>query len=567
MAQEVEAALLEAGVPRAELKRERASPDTQLLGEILVVAAAAAPYVLPYVEEFMKGAAHRAGGRVLDAILRKWGTRARVHYQGKPAAMLGEQYKRVASVRTPGQAQTLSELNALGVVLLGASAFPHYPRERSLDNPAFKRSAELARDLLSPAYTVFREAHVLDLFDQELRPDEIVDRIENFLEGRKGVRDVVLYYCGHGDFMPDRERTYYVLLKGTRPGREPATALAPKAFRAMIEHNAVLSSRRCTFVLDCCFAGAAVDAFQLVDLDPMIEAQVRDLPTRGFALLTATSRDLPAFGRDGQGATMFTGALAEVLTARTPPQALSLGDLCSAMTHHIKAKHGQAGVLPQCRPGDQTDGDVTRIPMFVTGMAHATTSNSSEAYASVAARMEDSREPALSGQTRPEHFRSADPATWGKVSRNEPCPCASGKKYKHCHGRYEDAALSSARGDGGFELYLIANSFVEKLTQRDCEVDPHSGALRLTSNGYAAFHAFAAQERVGHRAEARLLELLSFSLSAHKRYVRDHDYIVRGGKIHVIDRVSGRPNFGQRFANGLHQAIEAKEMVEITPLG
>jgi len=31
----------------------------------------------------------------------------------------------------------------------------------------------------------------------------------------------------------------------------------------------------------------------------------------------------------------------------------------------------------------------------------------------------------------------ADPRTWGKVSRNEPCPCGSGKKYKHCHGAFE----------------------------------------------------------------------------------------------------------------------------------
>jgi preprotein translocase subunit SecA len=29
-----------------------------------------------------------------------------------------------------------------------------------------------------------------------------------------------------------------------------------------------------------------------------------------------------------------------------------------------------------------------------------------------------------------------DPASWGKVGRNEDCPCGSGKKYKHCHGRY-----------------------------------------------------------------------------------------------------------------------------------
>ena len=30
-----------------------------------------------------------------------------------------------------------------------------------------------------------------------------------------------------------------------------------------------------------------------------------------------------------------------------------------------------------------------------------------------------------------------DPSTWGKVARNAPCPCGSGKKYKHCHGKHE----------------------------------------------------------------------------------------------------------------------------------
>jgi preprotein translocase subunit SecA len=29
-----------------------------------------------------------------------------------------------------------------------------------------------------------------------------------------------------------------------------------------------------------------------------------------------------------------------------------------------------------------------------------------------------------------------NPATWGKIGRNEDCPCGSGKKYKHCHGKY-----------------------------------------------------------------------------------------------------------------------------------
>jgi preprotein translocase subunit SecA len=33
-----------------------------------------------------------------------------------------------------------------------------------------------------------------------------------------------------------------------------------------------------------------------------------------------------------------------------------------------------------------------------------------------------------------------DPSTWGKVARNESCPCGSGKKYKHCHGTVEEVA-------------------------------------------------------------------------------------------------------------------------------
>jgi preprotein translocase subunit SecA len=30
-----------------------------------------------------------------------------------------------------------------------------------------------------------------------------------------------------------------------------------------------------------------------------------------------------------------------------------------------------------------------------------------------------------------------DPSTWGKVARNASCPCGSGKKYKHCHGKHD----------------------------------------------------------------------------------------------------------------------------------
>ena len=41
-----------------------------------------------------------------------------------------------------------------------------------------------------------------------------------------------------------------------------------------------------------------------------------------------------------------------------------------------------------------------------------------------------------SGTALESEFDEADPATWGNPGRNEPCPCGSGKKFKHCHGRF-----------------------------------------------------------------------------------------------------------------------------------
>ncbi|WP_297300313.1 SEC-C metal-binding domain-containing protein, partial [uncultured Methylovirgula sp.] len=46
------------------------------------------------------------------------------------------------------------------------------------------------------------------------------------------------------------------------------------------------------------------------------------------------------------------------------------------------------------------------------------------------------QDPALQAQRGAAPGRvPGDPSTWGKVGRNEACPCGSGKKYKHCHGQ------------------------------------------------------------------------------------------------------------------------------------
>jgi preprotein translocase subunit SecA len=50
------------------------------------------------------------------------------------------------------------------------------------------------------------------------------------------------------------------------------------------------------------------------------------------------------------------------------------------------------------------------------------------------ARAQDRRAP-LQTRRAATALSPNDPSTWGKVARNAPCPCGSGKKYKHCHGR------------------------------------------------------------------------------------------------------------------------------------
>ena len=367
----------------------RARDDAQDLGSILFIAAGSGlgagliELAKDLGKEFVKGAFHRGGQKALDTLwhtLRKWGTRARVEDASGSVLVLGEEYSRPAAPRSFADAETLAELKTLGLVILGASTFPHYPAGRKLDNLAFKRSADLAKKVLSPAHTVFRKVEVLDLFDQDLRPDDVVDRIEDHVEKHPEMHDVLLYYCGHGDLLADREHTYYLVLKGTKPGREVTTGLGIKQFRTMIEAKGVLTRKRCTFVVDCCFAGEAVGAWQSTGLNTLIEKQIRDvLPTRGFAFLTASDKNLRAWGTGGyEGATMFTGALAEVLTAGLPSvRRLSLGDLCAAMTERIRERHcdWKEAVIPQCHAPHQPDGDISRIPMFLaesSGLARTT---------------------------------------------------------------------------------------------------------------------------------------------------------------------------------------------------
>ena len=57
----------------------------------------------------------------------------------------------------------------------------------------------------------------------------------------------------------------------------------------------------------------------------------------------------------------------------------------------------------------------------------------------------------------------------------------------------------------------------------------------------------------------------SQALKAHKLFLRDRDYIVKGDEVIIIDEFTGRMMQGRRYSEGLHQALEAKEHVKIQP--
>ena len=62
-----------------------------------------------------------------------------------------------------------------------------------------------------------------------------------------------------------------------------------------------------------------------------------------------------------------------------------------------------------------------------------------------------------------------------------------------------------------------------------------------------------------------LLHHVNQALRAHKLFLRDQHYMIKNGQIVIIDEFTGRAMEGRRFSDGLHQAIEAREGVDIQP--
>ncbi len=119
------------------------------------------------------------------------------------------------------------------------------------------------------------------------------------------------------------------------------------------------------------------------------------------------------------------------------------------------------------------------------------------------------------------------------------------------------------------ELYTSVNGLIPKLADDDFELDEKQRTVTLTEEGQETLEVLLRESGMlqeGSLYDAANIPLLHHatqSLRAHKLFQRDRDYIVKDGRVVIIDEFTGRMMEGRRFSEGLHQALEAREGVPI----
>ena len=126
---------------------------------------------------------------------------------------------------------------------------------------------------------------------------------------------------------------------------------------------------------------------------------------------------------------------------------------------------------------------------------------------------------------------------------------------------------------GGIEdrsdQYFLANKFINVLEKKDFELDEKNKNAILTDVGIDKIEKMSEQSGVlknNNFYDPQNLDLvhhINQALKANFLFQKDKDYIVRDGNVQIIDEFTGRALEGRRFSDGLHQAIEAKENVDI----
>ena len=126
---------------------------------------------------------------------------------------------------------------------------------------------------------------------------------------------------------------------------------------------------------------------------------------------------------------------------------------------------------------------------------------------------------------------------------------------------------------GGIEdksdQYFLANKFVKALEKKDFELDEKNKNAILTEIGIDKIEKMSEKSGIlkNHNfydpENLNLVHHINQALKANHLFQKDKDYIIKDRSVQIIDEFTGRVLSGRRFSDGLHQAIEAKENVEI----
>ena len=139
--------------------------------------------------------------------------------------------------------------------------------------------------------------------------------------------------------------------------------------------------------------------------------------------------------------------------------------------------------------------------------------------------------------------------------------------------------IISGAGEESSDMYKKADDFVRRLKcyrikefdvkksdediEEDYIVDEKARSVMFTAKGIEKAERHFGIENIGDGENNELMHYLNNSLRARGIMMRDVDYMVRDGKVVIVDSFTGRVMPNRRFSNGLHQAIEAKEGVEV----
>ena len=121
-------------------------------------------------------------------------------------------------------------------------------------------------------------------------------------------------------------------------------------------------------------------------------------------------------------------------------------------------------------------------------------------------------------------------------------------------------------------LYTSINRIVPKILENDIEIDEKTKSVNLTEEGNDRLDKTLFAEGLMDKNSSvydienvNLVHHINQALKAHKLFHKDTDYLIKDNQVIIIDEFTGRMMEGRRFSDGLHQALEAKEGVQIQP--